>query len=179
MDRDTELTAYLLRYLCDSPHFKSVEQMAETLGISKRQVQRLLNNPEAQKGGSIALSRILQYFALHQIPFDPVLRAFADTANEKGRKNEMHKHEPAARVAIPAYQGISASGMKAYEYYREFIGILSIYICPSCHSWCNPWDGSEKLKAKHCFLAEVTKELMHSIENTYEKENGQEGEKGE
>ena len=63
MDRDTELTAYLLRYLCDSPHFKSVEQMAETLGISKRQVQRLLNNPEAQKGGSIALSRILQYFA--------------------------------------------------------------------------------------------------------------------
>lgn len=67
MDRDTELTAYLLRYLHDNHYFKSMEEMAEKFDISKRHVQRLVNDAESLKGGSIALSKILQYFGLHNI----------------------------------------------------------------------------------------------------------------
>lgn len=51
MDRDTELTAYLLRYLYDNHYFDTMEEMAVALDISKRQIQRLINNVDSLKGG--------------------------------------------------------------------------------------------------------------------------------
>lgn len=76
MGRDTELSAYLLRHLLEAHFFHSKEEMAQSFGVSKRQMQRIMNTSSRMKGGTITLSKVLNYFGVHQIPFDPVLMQY-------------------------------------------------------------------------------------------------------
>lgn len=169
MDRDTELTAYLLRYLHDNHYFRNMEEMSETFGISKRQIQRLINDTQSLKGGSIALSKILQYFGLHHIPFDPVLIQFigGTIRQENIQNNQLDK--PYLRLCIPLPENLSDNGVNAYEYCKEFVGFVSSYICPDCSAWCNPWDGTAKLQNQHCFIAQLADSLLQSVAASHTK----------
>lgn len=169
MDRDTELTAYLLRYLHDNHYFRNMEEMSEALGISKRQIQRLINDTQSLKGGSIALSKILQYFGLHHIPFDPVLIQFIGDTIRKGDVQDTRLDKPYLRLYIPLPENLSEDGVSAYEYSKEFVGFVSSYICPDCSAWCNPWDGTAKLQSQHCFIAQLADSLLQSVAASYTK----------
>lgn len=169
MDRDTELTAYLLRYLHDNHYFKSMEEMAEKFDISKRHVQRLVNDAESLKGGSIALSKILQYFGLHNIPFEPILLEFVSKTVRRNEASEIQLEKPYLRIKLPQPNDLTAEGLAAYEYCKEFVGIVSSYICPDCRAWCNPWDGTEKVKGQHCFIAQLTNVMLQSVVESYSK----------
>lgn len=76
MDKDIELTSYLLRYLLKEGYFESKREMAETLDVTKRILQRLMNEPEKLKRGSESLGKVLCYFAIHYIPLDDVLAEY-------------------------------------------------------------------------------------------------------
>lgn len=167
MDRDTELIAYLLHYLHDNHYFRSIEEIAAVFDISKRQIQRLINDTESRKGGSIALSKILQYFGLHHIPFDPVLTEFIGATIRQSDMQEIRTEKPYLRLHLPLPEGLTDEGISAYEYCKEFVGLASAYICPSCRAWCNPWDGTDKLKNQHCFVAQLASALLQSIASTY------------
>ena len=169
MDRDTELTAYLLRYLYDNHYFDTMEEMAVALDISKRQIQRLLNNVDSLKGGSIALSKILQYFGQHHIPFDPVLIKFFDDTICCNNVQTVQLKKPYLRLSIPIPENLTAEGVAAYEYYREFVSLTSSCICPNCVAWCNPWDGTAKLQNQHCFIAQLANSLLQSVAASYTK----------
>ena len=169
MDRDTELTAYLLRYLHDNQYFKTMEEMAVTFDISKRHIQRLVNDTDNLKGGSIALSKILQYFGKHKIPFDPVLIKFIGDTVKQEEMKRIQLEKPYMRLYIPMPENLTEQGVCAYEYCREFVGLASSYICPACRGWCHPWDGNAKLHAQNCFIAQLTESLLESIVSLYTK----------
>lgn len=89
---EQRLTTYLLQYLLDH-EFKSKEKMARELEISKRVLQRLLNDPDRTKGGSIALEKAICYCVRNNIPIDPIFRMCKvenedDTNGEKYEKYE-------------------------------------------------------------------------------------------
>lgn len=166
MDRDTELIAYLLMYLYDNHYFKTMEEMAAVLDVSKRQIQRLINDTHSHKGGSIALSKVLQYFGQHHIPFDPVLIEFIGNTIRRNDTQAIHLEKPYLRLNIPMPDSLTEEGIAAYEYCKEFVGLTSSYICPDCRAWCNPWDGTEKLQNQHCFVAQLANALLQSIAST-------------
>lgn len=169
MDRDTELTAYLLRYLHDNHYFRNMEEMAEAFDISKRQIQRLINKADSLKGGSIALSKILQYFGLHHIPFDPVLIDFIGNTVRQNEGQSIQLEKPYLRLHIPLPENLTDEGITAYKYCKDFIGLTSSYICPDCNAWCNPWDGTAKLQSQHCFIAQLADSLLQSVAASYTK----------
>lgn len=159
MDRDAELTAYLLRYLHENAYFKTFSEMADFFGVSIRQLQRLMHSPEQCKGGTIALGKILSYFGSRRISFDPVLTGFF------GQKGENMAVEGSAytRLNVAMPEGLSDAGKESFEYCRSFVQLLSLHMCPSCPHWCEPWDGQEKLSYRSCFVAQTAKALIHSI----------------
>ncbi len=159
MDKDTELTAYLLRYLYDNSFFKTKDEMARAFGISKRQIQRLVNDHDSSKGGSIALSKILTYFGERGIPFDTVLSVYLG----KSMQIESVPQKAYTKLYLSKPEGLSVEGEHAFDYSREFICLLSMYICPNCLHWCNPWDGRDKLQYQKCFVAQTAKALEQSI----------------
>ena len=171
MDRDTELIAYLLRYLYKNHFFNSKKEMAQIFGVSKRQVQRLMNTPEKSKGGSIVLSKILNYFGANNIPIDPVLSGFL--GDSQGINVSVDKAYE--RIHIVVNDMLTAEGEKAVSYCRNFIGVLSRCICPECTSWCNPWDGEDKLSSRNCFIAQTAKTLIKSIIEKHSQRNVEEG----
>lgn len=169
MDRDTELTAYLLRYMHDNHYFRNMEEMAEVFDVSKRHLQRLINHPDTLKGGSIALSKILQYFGKHSIPFDPVLIRFVSDTIRRDETQMTKLDKPYLRMLLPMPENLTEEGMEAYEYCKEFIGRTSSYICPDCSAWCNPWDGTDKLQSQHCFVAQLARSMLQSISISFTK----------
>ena len=78
------LTSYVLNYLL-STCFDSKADMARQLDMSKRALQRVMNEPQLSKGGSVALVKALCYCARHRVPVDPILREYAahDTNEQK------------------------------------------------------------------------------------------------
>ena len=169
MNRDTELTAHLLQYMHDNHYFKNMEEMAEAFGISKRHLQRLINDADNLKGGNIALSKILQYFGRHNIPFDPVLIEFIGNTARQSVTDSIRPEKPYMRLYLPKPENLTEEGIGAYEYCREFIGLVSSYICPDCRAWCNPWDGADKLQVQDCSVAQLANSLLQSVAASYTK----------
>ena len=163
MDKDTELTAFLLRYLFENGYFKTKDEMARAFGISKRQLQRLINAPESSKGGSIALSKILNYFGVREIPFDSVLATYLG----KNMRITPVTEKAYMRLHISMPVGLSMEGEQAFTYCRDFLCLLSLYVCPNCPYWCDPWDGREKLRHRNCFVAQTEKAMEESIVANY------------
>lgn len=159
MDRDAELTAYLLRYLYENAFFKTHREMADYFGMSTRQLQRLMNEAERCKGGTIALSKILSYFGSRKIPFDPILAEFFG----QGQLEESAAEKAYMRLSIAMPDGLSSDGRLSFEYCQRFISLLSMHICPSCICWYEPWDGQEKLSHQNCFVAQTAKALEQFI----------------
>lgn len=159
MDRDAELTAYLLRYLHKNAYFKTFSEMATFFGISTRQLRLLMNNPERCKGGTIALSKVLSYFGSRRIPFDPVLIGFFGPKQQ----NTAMEGKAYTRLNIAMPDGLSDGGRESFEYCRGFVQLLSLHVCPSCPHWCDPWDGQEKLSYRSCFVAQTAKALTQAI----------------
>lgn len=166
MGKDAELTAYLLRYLLDSKYFKSMEEIANTFDISKRQVQRLVNETDSLKGGSIVLSKILQYFGYRKIPFDPVLIDFIGNHARNTEEAFAQQGKSYLRFYIPMPEGLPVEKKAAFAYYTEFVGLISSYVCPECNTWCDPWDGSSKLDNRQCFITQLAKELLLTVDST-------------
>jgi len=169
MSGDTELTAYLLRYLHNNHYFQTLEDMADAFGISKRQIQRLINSADSLKGGSIALNKILQYFGRHHIPFDPVLIEFISNTARHDEIVSIQPEKPYMRMNLPLPENLTEEGVAAYEYCRNFIGLVSSYLCPDCRSWCNPWDGASKIREQQCILAQLADTMLLTVATTYTK----------
>ena len=95
------LTSYVLNYLLNTC-FDSKADMARQLDMSKRALQRVMNEPQLSKGGSVALVKALCYCARHHVPVDPILHEYAahDTNEQKD-----FIYDPST-VNLAAYLGV-------------------------------------------------------------------------
>ena len=166
------LGVHLLNYLIEQHCFASKKEISSVLGISKRQLQRLMNAPEKTKGGTIALSKILCYFGRHNIPFDPVLAEILNVASPSNEQisaaySDAKGGEAYTHLRLPLIQGLTGEGEDAYKYCEDFIRLLSRCLCPSCNIWCNPWDGQEVLLSRPCLVMKTAHSLAGVLQSAY------------
>lgn len=168
-----DLTGYLLNYLLDN-YFDSKADMARKLDMNKRILQRIINDPDPAKGGSIALEKALGYCAQHHVPLDPVLNEYCRYNFENEEERTIATVEPAAtaysRLVLPAPDGLTEEGLAVMESMCSFIQQASAHICPNCANWCNPWDGTDKLTKGDCYLAQMARNILRDVSALYTKE---------
>ncbi len=165
MDKDVELTSFLLRHLRDNGYFKSKQAMATEFEMSKRILQRLMNTPEQLKGGSLALGKVLHYFGEHAIPLDDILMKYFSSSTQSPDL------PPSETNDTPAYMNITLMSPKksahttdpAFAYCQHFICLLSQYICPTCTHWCDPWENGNDLTKQDCMIGHTAKRITETI----------------
>lgn len=171
---NNRLAVYLLHYLLEN-FFITKSEMARQLGLSKRLLQKLLNGSEDTKGGTIALDKALCFCASRQIPLDPVLREFFKNKSEGVTTNFMDIHTSSTpdaaymRLRLPMPAGLGPDGVRVFRTMCSFICQASAHICPNCPTWCNPWDGSEKLAHGACYLARMARYICDDVAAQYVK----------
>ena len=109
----------MLNYLL-STCFDSKADMARQLDMSKRALQRVMNEPQLSKGGSVALVKALCYCARHHVPVDPILREYAahDTDHQKDFIYDL------STVNLAAYTRLTLRGLrKAAAILRGWRGV--------------------------------------------------------
>lgn len=167
MDKDAKLTSFLLHYLLDQGAFSSKREMADTLDVTKRVLQRLMNEPDKLKRGSESLGKVLCYFAVHKIPLDAVLAEyFSIGAGETVAMPSPNKAAAYQRIWMPIPQNLSAEMKETFIRAHRYICLLSQYICPTCSNWCNPWEQGKSIEQERCLLAKVAKNITDTIRNS-------------
>lgn len=167
MDKDAKLTSFLLHYLQDQGAFSSKREMADTLDVTKRVLQRLMNEPDKLKRGSESLGKVLCYFAVHKIPLDTVLAEyFSIGAGETVAMPSPNKAAAYQRIWMPMPQNLSAEMKETFIRAHRYICLLSQYICPTCSNWCNPWEQGKSIDQERCLLAKVAKNITDTIRNS-------------
>lgn len=126
------LTSYVLNYLL-STCFDSKADMARQLDMSKRALQRVMNEPQLSKGGSVALVKALCYCARHHVPVDPILREYAahDTDEQKDLIYDPSTVNLAAytRLTLPMPEHLTAEGAEVFASMLRFLQRASAHIC--------------------------------------------------
>lgn len=167
MDKDARLTSFLLHYLQNQGAFSSKREMADTLDVTKRVLQRLMNEPDKLKRGSESLGKVLCYFAVHKIPLDAVLAEyFGIGARETVAMPSPNKAAAYQRIWMPMPQNLSAEMKETFLRTHRYICLLSQYICPTCSNWCNPWEQGKSIEEERCLLAKVAKNITDTIRNS-------------
>ena len=70
-----KLAAFFLQYLLENI-FHSKENMAQRLGVSKRSIQRAINQTASTKGTSMAFELAIGYCVEHHISFDSIIENY-------------------------------------------------------------------------------------------------------
>ena len=70
-----KLTAFFLKYLLENI-FRTKENMARKLGVSKRCIQRAVNQTATIKGSSLAFDLAIGYCVEHHISFDSIIERY-------------------------------------------------------------------------------------------------------
>lgn len=161
MDKDIELTSYLLRYLLKEGYFESKREMAETLDVTKRILQRLMNEPEKLKRGSESLGKVLCYFAIHHIPLDDVLAEYMSTDVPTVKTEQLH--EAYRRLKLSEPEMLTSEEKDIFLYGCDYLCTLSQYICPTCEKWCNPWSKAPQIEKQNCMIGRLSKRLQDAI----------------
>lgn len=167
MDKDARLTSFLLHYLQNQGAFSSKREMADALNVTKRLLQRLMNEPDKLKRGSESLGKVLCYFAVHKIPLDAVLAEYLGIgAKEPMPIHPSPKEAAYQRIWMSMPQNLSAEMKETFFRAHRYICLLSQYICPTCSNWCNPWEQGKSIEEENCLLAKVAKNITDTIRNS-------------
>lgn len=168
MEKDVELISYLLRYLHENGYFASKREMAATFNMTKRLIQRLMNEPEKIKGGSMALGKVLCYFSEHHIPLEIILSNYLerDFANKDMPPSGLSAYQ---RLNLPKPAHMTIENEAAAAYYHEFLCLLSQYICPSCSKWCEPWNSRSRVIDQNCLIGRVSRRICETTVDTEPK----------
>lgn len=133
--------------------------MARRLGVSKRSIQRAINQTASAKETSMAFELAIGYCVEHHISFDSIIKSY-----------DQHMLPHGALEKKAAYQNILWSvesvPFQKEEMYRaslRFIQLTSLKLCPECRAWCNPWSGYVDIREKDCFLSFVARTLEKEL----------------
>lgn len=171
------LIRFFLQYLL-SHYFESKADMARQLDVNSRTIQRafeLLDCDQA-KGGSIVVDKALWFCAQRQFSLDDMFHSYYSAQNEQGQGlmdtlREEEAHRPAyTMLTLPKPEGLNDTGEQAYEHALAFTQKASLYLCPRCDHWCDPWNGANKALKQSCMIAHVAKTLIKDIQSIHAQE---------
>lgn len=165
---DKKLTAYILRYLLEHK-FHSKAEMAEQLGIDLRTLQKVFENLDNAKAGTITLDKSILYCASHDVSIDEIMEDFIrDNGGIEAMREHLEKGKKACqRLQIKEPPALSPEGKGVFASMLHFLQNASAYICPSCERWCNPWDGEFDVSRKDCYIGHLAQSIQKSVAECY------------
>lgn len=155
---DRRLTAYVLRYLLEH-RFESKAEMARQLGMQQRTIEKVFENLDVAKAGTVAFDKAIYYCAENHISLDMILEDFikeVDNGMILDEKDRMAFNRMQMRKPL----NLTADGEKIYASMLQFLRKASVCICPSCKTWCNPWDGKRYADQVDCFIGHMAREII-------------------
>ena len=165
---DRRLTAYVLRYLLEH-RFESKAEMARQLGMQQRTIEKVFENLDVAKAGTVAFDKAIYYCAENHISLDMILEDFikeVDNGMILDEKDRMAFNRMQMRKPL----NLTADGEKIYASMLQFLRKASVCICPSCKTWCNPWDGKRYADQVDCFIGHMAREIIKDISEFYTQE---------
>lgn len=85
---DRRLTAYVLRYLLEH-RFESKAEMARQLGMRQRTIEKVFENLDVVKAGTVAFDKAIYYCAENHISLDSILEGFIEELEDGAGMDEM------------------------------------------------------------------------------------------
>lgn len=165
--QENELVEFILQYMLDH-YFRNKSDMARRLELSTRTVQRAFERlrDDTAKGSSIVLNRLLLYCAYQQLSMDDLFAAYAGAAKDTDIAPAV-----CTEAQIPAYKLLSLpkpvyltdKGEMAYQYMMSFLQQASVYLCPRCAKWCNPWC-HQQWRGQSCLMSHMADVMMNSLQ---------------
>ncbi len=156
---ENEMIAFFLKYLLENI-FHSKENMARKLGVSKRSIQRAINQTASVKGTSMAFELAIGYCVEHHISFDSIIESYNwhtlphDALSEKSA---------AYQNILWSVDSVPPQKEEMYRSSVRFIHLASLKLCPECRCWCNPWGCHVDIRKKECFLSFIARTLEKEL----------------
>lgn len=161
---DKQITGHVMRHLLET-QFENKSDMARQLGIPVRTIQRVFENLDNAKVGTIALDKAICYCALHHISLDSILDRF-DREGKSVISNE-EKQQAYKHLVIQQPENLTAVGIEMYESMLRFLQTASAHVCPNCKKWCNPWSGERFAEEKNCYIGHMAREIRRDLSEIY------------
>lgn len=165
---DKQITGHVLRYLLDHC-FESKSDMARQLDIQQRTIQRVFENLDTAKAGTIALDKALSYCVRHHVSLDGMLGGVAPIIHGEENKamDNSKKQQAFAQLRLGQPENLTATGIEMYDSMLRFLQKTSALVCPNCETWCNPWDGKHFAEKLECYIGHMAREILSDIAELY------------
>lgn len=164
---DRRVTAFLLRYLLEH-RFESKADMARQLDIQPRTLEKVFENLDRAKAGSVAFDKAIYYCAKNHISLDNILGNFMSHFDDV-HPDVASGMEAFRRLSLSEIEGLSKEGREIYASMLDFLQTASTYICPSCKTWCDPWNGNVYVEQLNCCIGHMAQEIIRDISELYTK----------
>lgn len=165
---EIRITAYVLRYLLEH-RFPSKAEMARQLGIHQRTMERIFENLDDVKAGTIAFDHAIEYCAKHHLSLDAILERFAEDV-EGVTETETADRQAYRRLQLNKPENLTADGEDVFLSMLQFLQEASAQMCPYCETWCNPWDGKHRAEEMDCCIGYMAREIVNDTAEFYTKE---------
>lgn len=164
---DKKMTAYILRYLLKH-RFHSKAEMARQFGIGQRAMQKVFENLDNAKAGTIVLDKAILYCACYDISLDAILKAFIKSNGGITAVSENQNNKVACqRLQVDEPIGITKEGQEVYSSMLLFLQNASALVCPRCETWCNPWETGRSVNDMNCYIGKMARSIQSNITNIY------------
>ncbi len=165
---DRRLTAYVLRYLLEH-RFESKAEMARQLGMRQRTIEKVFENLDVVKAGTIAFDKAIYYCAENHISLDSILEGFIEEMENGADRDEMNQ-QAFNKLRLTKPLNLTADGEEVYASMLQFLRKASARVCPNCKTWCNPWDGKRYADQINCFIGHMAHEIIKDISEFHTQE---------
>ena len=163
-----QIRGCVLNFLLEN-HFGSKAEMARQLDVSLRTVERLFENLDNSKAGSIVFDKAIWYCAKSRIPLDGILERYMNETEGKP-KMEVLRLPAHERLILKKPLALSIEGTDVFASMQRFLCQSSARICSQCTTWCNPWDGKREATEMDCFIGHMAREIVKDVAEFYTAE---------
>ncbi len=161
---DKKVTGHVLRYLLEN-RFGSKAEMSRQLGLQPRTIEKVFENLDVAKAGTIAFDKAICYCAQNHISLDSIL---ADFIRKEGTV-DMNKLDGQAytRLMVSEPDNITPAGKEIFSSMLSFLRQVSAHICPTCRTWCNPWACNHSVVNMNCYVGHIAREIVKDVGELY------------
>ena len=163
-----QIRGCVLNFLLEN-HFDSKAEMARQLDVSLRTVERLFENLDNAKAGSIVFDKAIWYCAKSRIPLDDILERYMNETEGETKMETLSlpAHE---RLILKKPLALSIEGTDVFDSMQRFLCQSSARICSQCSTWCNPWDGRHDAAKLSCCIGHMAREIVKDVAEFYTAE---------
>lgn len=164
-----QVRRYVLYFLLEN-RFGSKAEMARQLDIELRTLERIFENLDSAKAGTVVFDKAIWYCAKSHISLDCILERYSREMDEEHKVDTPLGLQAQERLILKKPPALSPEGKDIFESMQRFLRQSSARICPRCNTWCNPWDSRHDATKLDCYIGHMAREIIKGVVEFYTTE---------